>query len=153
MCSLHSVLPIENKVTKSLSINLCLISPVHLGSIVILMLLNCFDGLMIWTFYFWHLNDVYFPSQLAAYHEVHQRPVRSLPARGDTHQQEEEDPWLQGALLHILHTSHRPLVRACFKSRQQQTDPLFFFPSSWLGSCSCRRWFRPSRDSDRPIVS
>lgn len=68
-----------------------------------------------------------FTSQLAAYHEVHQRPVRSLPARGDTHQQEEEDPGLQGALLHILHTSHRPLVRACFNSSWPQTDPHFFF--------------------------
>lgn len=66
--------------------------------------------------------------QLAAHHEVHQRPVRGLPARGDTHQQEEEDPRLQGALLHILHTSHRPLVRASFSSSQQQTDPLLRLP-------------------------
>lgn len=75
---------------------------------------------------FFRLNSGCFTSQLAAYHEVHQRPVRSLPARGDTHQQEEEDPGLQGALLHILHTSHRPLVRASFNSSWPQTDPHFF---------------------------
>lgn len=49
--------------------------------------------------------------QLAAHHEVHQRPVRGLPAGGDQHQQEEEDPRLQSPLLHILHPAHWTLVR------------------------------------------
>lgn len=56
-------------------------------------------------------SDICLVYQLAAHHEVHQRPVRGLLAGGDQHQQEEEDPRLQSPLLHILHPAHWALVR------------------------------------------
>ena len=65
--------------------------------------------------FFFPCADSCFLCQLAAHYEVHQRPVWSLPAGGNQHQQEEEDPRLQGSLLHILHTCHRPLVRPQIK--------------------------------------
>lgn len=49
--------------------------------------------------------------QLAAHHEVHQRPVREVPAGGGEHQPEEAHPRHACALLPVLHPGHRPLVR------------------------------------------
>lgn len=54
--------------------------------------------------------------QLAAHHEVHQRPVREVPARGGQHQPEEAHPGHPRPLLPVLHPRHRPLVRAPARS-------------------------------------
>lgn len=92
--------------------------------------------------------------QLAAHYEVHQWPVWSLPAGGNQYRQEEEDPRLQGALLHILHSSHRPLVRYCIKETHILVAKCpTFCSSSHQFLPQPHRWIRPSGTVSLDLLS
>ncbi len=77
--------------------------------------------------------------QLAAHNEVHQWPVWAVLAGRDQYWQEEEDPRLTSALLHILHTTHRTLVS---KSTSKWLETDMYLPKH---SCEDKYTLDPSK--------